>query len=165
MWSKGRIYSRSKAMKIYLDIDGVILKKDLTMPDYGNEFISFLVANYHCYWLSTHCRGGYNNALNHLSKCYPPSTLELLKMVKQTNWTDLKTEAIDLNSHFIWLDDYPFESEKIVLKKVNKIDSLITVNLNRADELKSVQRRIEIIAAKLDWILSQIVPGADEKIN
>jgi hypothetical protein len=131
----GRIYPRSTTMKIYLDIDGVILKKDLTMPDYGNEFISFLVTNHDCYWLTTHCRGGNNNAINHLSKCYPLSTLELLKMIKQTDWTDLKTEAIDLNSHFIWLEDYPFESEKVVLNKVNKIDSLkkiemITIKLN-----------------------------------
>lgn len=77
-------------MKIYQDLDGVILEKDLTIPDYGKEFISFLVANHYCYWLSTH-------------------------------WTDLKTEAIDLNSDFIWLEDYPFEPEKIVLKKVNRI--------------------------------------------
>lgn len=131
-------------MKIYLDIDGVILKKDLTTPDYGNEFIRFLVTNYDCYWLTTHCRGGYNNAINHLSKYYSISILEMLKMIKRTDWTTLKTEAIDLNSQFIWLDDYPFESEKIVLNKVNKIDSLIIVDLNREGELKSIQKEIEM---------------------
>ena len=98
-------------MKMYLDIDGVILKKDLTIPEYGKEFISYIITNHDCYWLTTHCKGDNNNALNHLSKSYPLSTLEQLKNIKPTNWTDLKTEAIDLNSDFIWLEDYPFESE------------------------------------------------------
>ena len=115
-------------MKIYLDIDGVILKRDLTMPDYGVEFISFLITNHDCYWLTTHCRGGNNNAINHSSEYYPLSTVEHLKMIKQTNWIELKTEAIDLNSDFIWLEDFPFESEKMVY---------------REDELKLIQKRIE----------------------
>lgn len=136
-------------MKIYLDIDGVILKKDLTKPDYGEGFISFLITNHDCYWLTTHCRGGENNAIYHMSNCYPLSTLEQLKKIKDTNWTDLKTEAIDLNSDFIWLEDFPFESEKAVLNKANKIDSLIIVNLNRDDELMLVQEKIETMSVKL----------------
>jgi hypothetical protein len=137
-------------MKIYVDIDGVLLKKDLTIPEYGEEFISFIITNHDCYWLTTHCKGDNNNALNYLSKCYPLSVLEQFKMIRNTNWTDLKTEAIDLNSDFIWLEDYPFESEKIVLNKANKIDSLITVDLNRENELKSVQKKIEMITVKLN---------------
>jgi hypothetical protein len=136
-------------MKIYLDIDGVILTKDLTIPEYGKEFISFVTTNHECFWLTTHCKGGMNDALNHLSKCYPASILEKLSMVKPTDWTDLKTEAIDLDDEFIWLEDYPFESEKMILKKANKIDSLIIVDLKRQDELRSVQKEIEIIADRL----------------
>jgi hypothetical protein len=136
-------------MKIYLDIDGVIINKDLTIPEYGREFISYITTNHDCYWLTTHCKGGYNNALIHLSGCYPPSTLEELAMMKHTNWTDLKTEAMDLDSEFIWLEDHPFESEKMVLKKAHKIDSLVIVDLNRENELRSVQKKIEIISSRL----------------
>jgi len=135
-------------LKVYLNIDGVILKKDLTLPEYGKEFISFLVTNCDCYWLTTHGRGGNNNAINHLSESYPLSTVEQLKMIKQTNWTDLKTEAIDINSDFIWLEDYPFEAEKKVLSAANKIDSLTTVNLKRKDELKLVQKKIEMFISQ-----------------
>ena len=56
--------------------------------------------------------------------------------VKQTDWMDLKTEALDINSEFIWLDDYPFEAEKKVLNKFNRIDALIVVDLKRESELK-----------------------------
>jgi len=135
-------------MKIYLDIDGVILKKDLTIPDHGEEFISFLITNFDCYWLTTHCKGANNKAISYLSKYYPSSTLEQLELIKPTDWIDLKTEAIDLNSDFIWLEDYPFESEKTVLAEYNKIDALITVNLNREDELKSIIKKLQMISTK-----------------
>lgn len=130
-------------MNIYLDIDGVLLKKDLTVPEFGEEFISYLVTHHDCHWLSTHCKGDGNTALAYLSKYYPPLILKKLERIKPTGWTNLKTEAIDLQSDFIWLEDYPFEAEKQVLRKANKIDGLIIVDLNRENELKSIQLRIE----------------------
>jgi hypothetical protein len=133
-------------MKIYLDIDGVILKMDLKIPEYGREFIRYITTNHDCYWLTTHCRGGINNALQYLSKCYPTSALEQFERIKPTDWKDLKTEAIDLNAEFIWLEDHPFESEKLVLNKAGKIDSLITVDLNRENELRDLQEKIEKIS-------------------
>ena len=137
-------------MKIYLDIDGVILKKDYSLPDYAKEFISFLTTNYYGYWLTTHCRGGSNNSVSYLSEYYPASTIVQLQTIKSTDWTDLKTEAIDLNSDFIWLEDYPLESEKEILRKANRTDSLITVDLNRENELKSVQNKIELVINQTD---------------
>ena len=136
-------------MRIYLDIDGVILTKDLSIPEYGREFLSFVTTNHECYWLTTHCKGGMNNALNHLSTCYPASILEKLAMIKPTDWTVLKTEAMVLDDEFIWLEDCPFESEKMMLNKANKIDSLITVDLKRQNELRSVQEKIESLAGRL----------------
>lgn len=133
-------------MKIYIDIDGVILKKNLTIPDHAEEFILFLTINYDCYWLTTHCRGGSNRAIDYLSQYYPGATIERFKMIKQTNWEALKTEAIDFNADFIWLDDYPFESEKIVLKEHHKMNALIVVNLNRKNELAMIQKEIETIS-------------------
>ena len=65
------------------------------------------------------------------------------------DWKDLKTEAIDLDAEFIWLEDHPFESEKLVLHKAGKIDSLITVDLNRENELRSRQEKIDRISVNL----------------
>ena len=55
----------------------------------------------------------------------------------------LKTEAVDFNSEFIWLDDFPFEAEKKVLNKYNRIDALIVVDLKRESELKELRMKIE----------------------
>lgn len=133
-------------MKIYIDIDGVLLKKNLIIPDYAEEFISFLTINFDCYWLTTHCRGGNNAAIDYLSKYYDEETMEHLAIIKKTDWTSLKTEAIDLRSAFIWLDDYPFESEKRVLKAHHQNNALIIVDLNRKNELIRIQEKIKTIA-------------------
>ncbi len=130
-------------MKIYLDIDGVLLTRDHKIPEYAEEFISYLISHHEVFWLTTHCRGGENKAINYLSQYYPGPTLDQLKQVIQTDWGDLKTEAIDFNSEFIWLDDYPFESEKRVLNKYNRIDALIVVDLNRESELRDLMMKIE----------------------
>ena len=130
-------------MKIYLDIDGVILTRDHKIPEYGEEFVSYLISHHECFWLTTHCRGGENGAIKYLSQFYSGTTLAKLKQVIQTDWKDLKTEAVDFDSRFIWLDDYPLESEKMVLKKYNRIDALIVVDLKRESELREVRMKIQ----------------------
>ena len=130
-------------MKIYLDIDGVLLTRDHKIPEYGEEFISYLISRHDCFWLTTHCRGGVNGAVKYLSQFYSGTTLAKLKQVIQTDWMDLKTEAVDFNSEFIWLDDFPFESEKKVLNKYNRIDALIVVDLKRESELRELKMKIE----------------------
>ena len=54
------------------------------------------------------------------------------------NWKTLKTEGIDFNRKFYWIEDCPFIAEKQILKKHGCIDSLIEVNLNRANELNNI---------------------------
>ena len=130
-------------MKIYLDIDGVILTRDHKIPEYGEEFVSYLISHHECFWLTTHCRGGENGAIKYLSQFYSGTTLAKLKQVIQTDWKDLKTEAVDFDSRFIWLDDYPLESEKMVLKKYNRIDALIVVDLKRESELREIRMKIQ----------------------
>ena len=130
-------------MNIYIDIDGVLLTKKQELPESSIEFIDFLTTNFSCYWLTTHCRTGENKALNYLSKFYDENVIRKLSKVKSTNWMDLKTEEIDLNSNFIWLEDQPFEAEKLILKKYDKLECLLVVDLNKPNELKEVISKIK----------------------
>ena len=133
----------NKNCKIYLDIDGVLLMKDGSIPDFSVELISFLKENFECYWLTTHCRGGENKAVQYLSKYYPTEIIEKLKTISPAYWNDLKTEVIDFDSMFFWLDDYAMEAEKKVLNSYNKLNSLILVNLKNSNELKAVLDKIK----------------------
>ncbi len=136
-------------MKIYLDIDGVLLTKNQKLPEYSSEFIDFIVKRYDCYWLTTHCRGGENKAIQYLKLFYEEKDIQQLEKLKPTNWTTLKTEAIDFEANFIWLEDYPFEAEKQILAQNNKEKYLIEVNLNRKGELQEVIQQILFLEKRL----------------
>lgn len=135
---------RKKLMKIklYIDIDGVILTKKHNLPKGVNEFIRFITTNYDCYWLTTHCRNGENKTIKYLSEFFLEEQLFMLRKIKATNWDDLKTNAINLNSNFLWIDDNPFVSEIKALKLGGKSKNLIKVDLNREDELEVVMKKI-----------------------
>jgi len=59
----------------------------------------------------------------------PEETVNLFRQIKPTNFQVDKTEAIDFNKRFFWLDNEIFESEKTTLIKNGKYDSWIEVNL------------------------------------
>ena len=121
--------------KLYLDIDGVLLTKNLEVPEYLDDFVEFITSIFDCFWLTTHCKGDARTALRYLETFLPKPLINQLKQVKPTHWQTLKTEAINFEKNFYWLDDFPFESEKKVLTSYQKLDNLIQVDLNREGEL------------------------------
>lgn len=127
-------------IKLYLDVDGVLLTtKNTKTAEGGIAFIEYVISNFDCYWLTTHCKDtSTDNVLKILSKYYPPNIIDKLKKVKPTKWDTLKTEGIDFNSKFYWLDDHAFEAEKKVLKQHGCLNNLILVNLANKDELSNI---------------------------
>jgi len=122
-------------MNIYLDIDGVLLTSKNTKAGFNSElFIDFLVNSFDCFWLTTHCKGDVKPTIQYLEHFFDHTTIELLKQIQATNWDTLKTEAIDFDSDFFWLDDYPFKSEIKVLESFGLKDRLLIVDLNRENE-------------------------------
>lgn len=122
--------------RLYVDIDGVLLTtKQIKPAEHLSIFLDFISSNFDCYWLTTHCRGFENNSIKYLSNHLTVSDLEKIKPFKETNWDALKTEAIDLASDFYWLEDYPFQSEMLVLKSLNLENRLIKVELNGENNL------------------------------
>lgn len=133
---------------LYLDIDGVLLTtKHTKAAENAEEFIDFVTKNFDCFWLTTHCKGDTTSTLQYLSSFFNSKIINVLNNVQPTNWETLKTEAINFTRSFIWLDDYPMNSEKIILQKNNCIDSLLEVNLNRENELLNI---IQILKNELD---------------
>ena len=126
-------------MKLYLDIDGVLLtKRNTKAADSGAPFIDFVTRRFDCYWLTTHCKGNAETAVRYLSQYYDPGSIARLEKVKATDWQTLKTGGIDFSSGFYWLDDAPFESEKEQLKRNGASERLLIVDLNRENELQRI---------------------------
>lgn len=134
-------------MKLYIDIDGVLLtKKNTKVSDGAEELINYVTEKFECYWLTTHCRNGSTDSLlNMMSQYFSPPILTKLKRIKPIVWNTLKTEGIDFASEFYWIDDYVFEAEKEILKRNNVFDKLIIVNLIGRPNLFDV---LDIISQK-----------------
>lgn len=130
--------------KLYLDIDGVLLKRDKSLPGFVEEFLRFVLGNYDCYWLTTHCRAGENSAFRYLSVYFPEKLLKLISNIQPAFWDTLKTEAIDFNADFFWVDDYVFIAEQKILKQKGKLERLVLVDLTNEDELLRVKKAISI---------------------
>ena len=116
-------------MKIYLDIDGVILASDQKIANYSKDFIKHIVKNHEVYWLTTHCRGNALSTIDFLKEFFDQDTIKYIEKIKETYWEVNKTEAIDFSKPFLWFDDDLFEEEREVLTKNNCLNSWVEINL------------------------------------
>jgi len=127
---------------IYLDIDGVLLDHRTGQPaKHLDEFMEKAIANHKCYWLTTHCKGDTDSALEQFRGKVGGKTLKLLERVRPTNWSTLKSEGINFEEDFLWLDDNLFESEKNILHEYGAEKKIILVNLNEnPDQLVEIAK-------------------------
>ena len=134
-------------IKLYLDIDGVLLTaKHTRAADGVDEFVGFVTTYFECYWLTTHCKGDNRTALKYLAQFMKPETIEKLKdTVRPTNWDALKTEAIDFESDFYWLDDNPLQVERKIMEDNVVSDRLILINLEIPNELAKIGLELEYL--------------------
>ena len=152
--------------KLYMDIDGVLLNSKKEKPvENVHELISFVVSNFDCYWLTTHCKGNSQPTIDYLSEYFPEEDIELLRAVKPTDWKTLKTEAIDFTSDFSWIDDYVMSAEKEILFTNGKKESLILFDDSKNDEANRIiaflAKRIypsPVYARTFDYDKEYIIP-------
>lgn len=126
-------YAKKKPTNIYLDIDGVLITKDMQAANYVDKFIAYIFHNYpeRVYWLSTRCQGDADKTVAGISHLFDEKTVNLLRQIKPTVWlgSPLKTSAIDFSQPFLWFDDYPLNADKQVLKNRGVLDNWIEVDL------------------------------------
>lgn len=119
-------------MNIYLDIDGVLIHDSLSqngLPvNHALEFLKFATSKHTCFWLSTHCHDGENHAPEFILERLPESKIYLDKIIP-TDWGTWKTDAIDFNQDFRWIDDDVYEEELNVLSKHGCSEKLVVINL------------------------------------
>lgn len=116
-------------MKIYLDIDGVILANETHTANFAYEFLTYVTTRFPTYWLTAHCRGNLAETQEFLKLKLPPATFEVTKQILPTNWLENKTEAIDYSEPFLWFDDNLFDAERADLVSHQVLENWIEVDL------------------------------------
>ena len=120
-------------MNIYLDINNVILTKELKPAKHLKEFLTKIFGKGDVYWLSSRCRGDCKEVNNYLSRYFDDDLMKLVKKIKPTKWKTMKTEAIDFSKPFLWYDDFILDAEKKVLKKRGKMNCWVRVDVNKEE--------------------------------
>lgn len=136
-------------MKIYLDIDGTLIHEDLTenygKPAAGLEDFLLALRPHDTYWLTTHCMtGDATNARRLMKAVVSPELHNDIDRIKKTVWKDLKTEALDFESDFIWFDNDIFDGEREALRKCGPNQSVVEVDL-RADPKQLIKITKEVL--------------------
>ncbi|MBR6097717.1 ADP-ribosylglycohydrolase family protein [Candidatus Saccharibacteria bacterium] len=132
-------------MNIYFDIDGVLKGVASPVEDLV-ELVTYVLDNFpgHVYWLTTHCKGGANNAIYALQDVFDEKLLDrMAKEIQPTDWGTLKTDAIDFDQPFLWLDDDLWQSELLVLKEHGAVNSHVMMDWKDEWAAKKALARIK----------------------
>ena len=120
-------------MNIYLDIDGVLLANENHIANHADEFLQTVLEKYpdSTYWLTTHNWNGENRTKEVLTPHLKPETVALLAKIKETEWGELKTDAIDFSQEFLWFDDDLWPEELAVLEENNATHRFVMIDLTK----------------------------------
>ncbi|MFN3244018.1 MAG: hypothetical protein ACE37K_21105 [Planctomycetota bacterium] len=149
-------------MKVFLDIDGVLLGTDRTrasraaLADHAGDFLEFALRHCSVFWLSDLSRGGAAAALQHVVRHTPMSERERLmslgSKVQATRFETHKVEALpQVDEPFVWLDDGPSGPELDWLRQRGWLDRWLWVDTREEPEdllraKRWLQQRLELAA-------------------
>jgi hypothetical protein len=122
--------SNGPNMKLYLDIDGVLLTGS-GLAEGAEAFIRLAVRHHDVHWLTTHK----TDAVTYLRPYVDAETLEVLEKIRPTVWDVFKTEALDpADPDWLWLDDAPLATELAWLEEHGRAAQWIRIDLDEDPE-------------------------------
>jgi hypothetical protein len=142
-------------MKLFLDIDGVLLgrrqpgSEDVCLANHALPFLEFCNQHFECCWLTTHCRGDTAPVFPHLLRYTPPADharlLALTATVLATDYGTFKTEALPADEPFAWLDDSPTGAELEFLRERGWMSRWLWVDTREEpDDLLRARKWLEV---------------------
>lgn len=116
-------------MKLYLDIDGVLLTKGGALADGAEAFLRWAIAAHDPFWISTRTRdGAQRGALRAFHGLLAP---ELVRAIRPARWRTLKTEALPVRADgWAWIDDEILHAERAVLADNGALGRFVRVNVD-----------------------------------
>ena len=115
--------SMTQHTALYLDIDGVLLRRTGTLGLGGttifelavgaSQFLSWAARRFEVFWLSARTASGESGhamrAFRHAapSSMRSPAFVNLIGNIRAAPWQDAKIDGIDIKRDFLWIDDDP----------------------------------------------------------
>ncbi|MBL8733285.1 MAG: hypothetical protein JNN13_13020 [Planctomycetes bacterium] len=156
-------------MKVFLDIDGVLLGNDPTRPSrlglaaHALDLLTFVLARAEVHWLSPRCRGDARAAVDHLVLHTPPSDRErlltLAQRVRATDYHDHRAEALPADGNFVWLDDEPSPAELAALRARGWLERWLWVDTR--EEPDDLRRALQVLGKRLGGAATKAAASRD----
>lgn len=113
-----------------------MIHEDLTenygKPAVGLEEFIIALRPHDTYWLTTHCMDGNPEHAQVMMKKHLPKELHQdIEKIRPTVWSDMKTEALDWDTDFIWFDNDIFEQEWKDLERCGDNQFVVQVDLKK----------------------------------
>lgn len=158
MAARRRAVAIVRAVKVFLDIDGVLLGADRDKPhraalaDHALTLLAFALERADVHWLTPLGRGDARAAVDHLVRHAKLSDRErlmgLAARVRPVAFAACRTEALPADGRFVWLDDGPSASELQVLRQRGWLDRWLWVDTR--EEPEDLLRARDWLAKRLD---------------
>jgi len=97
MWgfeSSLRVSETEKLLRLYLDIDGVLLTKRGNLAQGAETFLRWAIGNHEPFWNSTRTRDGSTRGAHRAF--HNMLDMELIEAIRPTRWETLKTEPLPI---------------------------------------------------------------------
>ena len=169
---------------LYLDLDGVILRRtgntefngriEFDVAPGAMEFLSWAVANFNCYWLTSRSHDGSYDEIDRAFRFAiptnntPTETRDLIRAIRPAQWGVEKVSGIDLSRDFYYVDDNPDGTTVAALEAAGLSSRLIVASTDqRPDDLERVRKLLEKATsnqrdvAKLKTFMKEIKDGGD----
>jgi len=117
---------------------------------YAFEFLSWANERFDCRWLTARSRDGDVEVIERaIERAMPRSMSSTWKLVVRaipvSPWAKLKTEAIEMDGLWWWIDDAPQPDALLHLERRGRLDRWIEANTERdPDDLLRVQKALEV---------------------
>ena len=138
-------------MRLYLDVDEVLLGKDGSLARHVMDFLAFVTDRFDCFWLTTHVREHDTEAvIQHLLQGTPDDLktdlMEVIDTIRPAPWPRWKTDALPEDGDFRWLDDSPTATEIDILRERGWLGRWLHVDVDEdVDDLLRAQRILQVV--------------------
>ncbi len=153
-----------KNIDLYLDLDGVILRRtgrtdfkgrnEFVVAPGAMDFLSWAAEHFNCYWLTSRSHdGGYRGIERAFrfavsANSLPEEIMSAIHAIVPAPWVKFKIEGIDQSRNFYWVDDNPDEDSVSALEAAGKSSRLIIASVDkRPDDLTRVREVLEAATA------------------
>jgi hypothetical protein len=165
--------SYMKPIDLYLDLDGVILRRtgrtesrgrtEFEVAPGGMDFLSWAIENFNCYWLTSRSHDGTYDEIERAFRFAIPAAnisndvRQLIRAICPAPWGGGKVKGIDLSKDFYWVDDNPDDVSVDAMKNAGLKSRLILASTDQhPNDLERVRRQLGNLAS----VSSGLAPDA-----